>query len=311
MTRCSFPRAPAGAMFAAALVVCTGGLPHAGAGRTPAFPAPGILREAEPQPAPARRIVSLVPAVTQMVFAIGAGSRLVGVSNYDREPAQVQSLARVGGLLDPDTERILALKPDLVVLHAAQHELEQRLTGAHIAYYSYAHKDLANVMTTIRALGGLTGMRDGAERVARGIEEKLHTIAARVTGRPRPLVLLVIGRDPQSLRNIYANGGYGFLHDMVEVAGARDVFEDVKRENVQASTELILARRPEMIVELNYGASAATPADLSPWKALSSLPAVKTGRLYQLVGDRFVEAGPYVADATEQLARTIHPEAFK
>jgi iron complex transport system substrate-binding protein len=265
-----------------------------------------VTRVEQPQ-----RIVSLVPAVTQMVFAIGAGSRLVGVSSYDREPAEVQKLTRVGGLLDPDTERILALKPDLVILHTAQHELQQRLTEAHISYYNYAHKDLANVMTTIRAIGGLLGKRDEAERVARGIEEKLRTIAARVAARPRPLVLLVIGRDPQSLRSIYANGGYGFLHDMVDIAGARDVFEDVKRENVQASTELILARRPELIIELNYGTSAATPADLAPWKALSSLPAVKTGRLYQLVGDRFVEAGPYVADATEQLARTIHPEAFR
>jgi iron complex transport system substrate-binding protein len=260
---------------------------------------------------PPQRIISLIPAVTQMVFAIGAGARLVGVSNYDREPADVQRLPHVGGLLDPDTERILALKPDPVILYAAQHELQQRLTQAHISYYSYAHEDLANVMTTIRALGGLVGMRDEAERVARGIEEKLSAIAARVAARPRPLVLLVISRDQQSLRNVYANGGYGFLHDMVEVAGARDVFEDVKRENVQASTELILARRPEMIIELSYGTSMATRDDLSPWKALSSLPAVKSGRIYQLVGDRFVQAGPYVADATEQLARTIHPEAFR
>jgi iron complex transport system substrate-binding protein len=271
-------------------------------------PQPRPQRQPQPQP---QRIISLVPAVTQMVFAIGAGPRLVGVSNYDREPAQVQRLPHVGGLLDPDTERILALKPDLVILHEAQHELQQRLTKAHISSYSYAHKDLANIMTTIRALGGLVGMPDEAERVARGIEERLRTIAARVAPRPRPLVLLVIGRDRGSLRNIYANGGYGFLHDMVELAGAREVFEDVKRENVQASTELILARRPEMIIELHYGASVATRDDLSPWQALSSLPAVKTGRMYQLVGDRFVQAGPYIAEATEELARTIHPEAFK
>jgi cobalamin transport system substrate-binding protein len=261
--------------------------------------------------APPRRIVSLVPAVTQMVFAIGAGDRLVGVSNYDREPAQVNTIPRVGGLLDPDTERILGLRPDLVIVYEAQHELEQRMTQAHIRCYVYAHKDLANVMTTIRALGDLLEVRAAAERVARGIENRLRAVAARVAGRPRPEVLLVISRDPQSLRNIYANGGYGFLHDMVDLAGGRDVFEDVKRENVQASTELILARRPEMIIELDYGASAATRDDLSPWRALSSVPAVKNHRLYQLVGDRFVEAGPRIADATEQLARTIHPEAFE
>lgn len=294
-------------LFAAAVAAAlTVARPTADAVRARANGSP--VEHADPPP---RRIVSLVPAVTQMVFAIGAGDRLVGVSNYDREPAQVNTIPRVGGLLDPDTERILGLRADLVILYEAQHELEQRMTQAHIRCYVYAHKDLSNVMTTIRALGDLLGVRAAAERVARGIEDRLHAVAARVAGRPRPEVLLVISRDPQSLRNIYANGGYGFLHDMVDLAGGRDTFEDIERENVQASTELILARRPEMIIELDYGASAATRDDLSPWRALSSLPAVKNHRLYQLVGDRFVEAGPRIADATEQLARTIHPEAFE
>ncbi|HWF84365.1 MAG TPA: helical backbone metal receptor [Vicinamibacterales bacterium] len=258
-----------------------------------------------------QRIISLVPGVTQMLFAIGGGGRIVGVSNYDHEPAEVDELSRVGGLLDPDTERILALRPDLVIVYEAQHELEQRLTQAHIRYYEYAHKNLANVMATMRALGDILGTRAAAERVAHGIEVSLQAITARVAGRPRPLVLLVISRDPQSLRNIYANGGYGFLHDMIDIAGGHDVFDDVKRENVQPSTELILARRPEVIIELRYGGAAIGHDDLSEWQALPSLPAVKNHRLYQLVGDRFVDAGPHVADATEQFARTIHPEAFQ
>jgi iron complex transport system substrate-binding protein len=268
--------------------------------------APVHTADATPQ-----RVISLVPAVTQIIFAIDGGPRLVAVSNYDREPVQVNALARVGGLLDPDTERILALRPDLVIVYQAQHELEQRLTQAHIRYYEYAHKNLANVMATMRALGDILGTRPAAEQVARGIEEKLQAIAARVARRPKPRVLLVISRDPESLRNIYANGGYGFLHDMIDIAGGRDLFEDIKRENVQPSTEQILARRPEVIIELRYGAAAIGRDDLSPWRALQSLPAVKSGRLYELVGDRFVDAGPHVADATEEFARTIHPEAFK
>ncbi len=271
-----------------------------------ALGSPRLSADAAPQ-----RIISLVPAVTQILFAIGGGGRLVAVSNYDREPAQVNALARVGGLLDPDTERILALRPDLVIVYQAQHELEQRLTQAHIRYYEYAHKDLANVMATMRTLGDILGTRPSAERVARGIEEQLQRIAARVAGRPKPLVLLVISRDPESLRNIYANGGYGFLHDMIDIAGGRDLFADIKRENVQPSTEQILARRPEVIIELRYGAAAIGRDDLSPWQALQSLPAVRSHRLYQLVGDQFVDAGPRIAEATEQFARTIHPEAFK
>ena len=266
---------------------------------------------ADADAAPPRRIVSLVPAVTQMLYAIGAAPRLVAVSNYDREPPEVAQLARVGGLLDPDTERILALRPDLVIVYQAQHELEQRLTQAHIRYFEYAHKDLANVSSTLRALGDVLGTRAGAERVATGIEAKLRAIAARVAGLPRPRVLLVISRDPQSLRNIYADGGYGFLHDMIAIAGGREIFDDVKRENVQPSTELILARRPEVIIELRYGGAVTRPDDLSPWQALPSLPAVRNHRVYELVGDVFVDAGPHVAEATEQFARTIHPEAFK
>jgi iron complex transport system substrate-binding protein len=254
------------------------------------------------------RIVSLVPPVTQMIFAIGGGTRIVGVGTFDREPAEVSKLPRVGGLLNPNTERILALNPDLVVVYEAQQELKQALTRAHVPFYSYAHKDLANVTATVRELGARLGLGTGAERLSTDIERRLQAIAARVNGRPRPGVLLVFGRDANSLRGIYANGGYGFLHDMVEIAGGRDVFEDVKRENVQASTELILARRPEVIIELHPPSD--TQIDLRPWNTLSALPAVRNHRVHQLVGDQFLDAGPHVAEATEQLSRLLQPDAW-
>lgn len=145
------------------------------------------------------RIVSLVPPVTQMIFAIGAGSRVVGVGTFDREPKEVNALPRVGGLLNPNTERILALKPDLVVVYEAQQELKLALTRAQVPFFSYTHKDLANVMATLRALGTRLGTPAPAERVASDIERRLQAIAARVKGRPRPGLLLVFGRDAKSL----------------------------------------------------------------------------------------------------------------
>jgi iron complex transport system substrate-binding protein len=254
------------------------------------------------------RIVSLVPPVTEMIFAMDAGRRVVGVGTFDRHPPEVAKLPRVGGLLNPNTERILALNPDLVVVYEAQQELKQALARANVPFYSYAHKDLANVTATMRALGVRLGTADAAERLTVDIERRLQAVATRVRGRPRPGLLLVFGRDAKSLAGIYANGGYGFLHDIVELAGGRDVFEDVKRENVQASTELILARRPDVIIELHPPSDA--PADLSPWNTLSSLPAVRNGRVHQLVGDEFLDAGPRVAIAAEQISRLLHPEAW-
>ena len=95
---------------------------------------------------------------------------------------------------------------------------------------------------------------------------------------------------------------------MVVIAGGRDVFDDVKRENVQASTELILARRPDIIIELHPPSD--TDIDLSPWNTLSSVPAVRNRRVHQLVGDQYLDAGPRVADATEQISRLLHPDAW-
>jgi iron complex transport system substrate-binding protein len=275
----------------------------AGAARVPAAAQPAA--HAGP-----RRIVSLIPATTEMLFAIGAGDRLVGVSSYDRFPPEVDRIARVGGLINPDTERILALRPDLVVVYATQDELKQRLERSAIPCYIYEHRTLADVMATVRALGERVGLPDQAEQLASNMERELERLRAAVSARARPLTLLVFGRDPGSLRGMFATGGYGFLADLLDVAGGRNLFADVDRQSVQVSTEVVLARRPEVIVELRYG-DAAPAADLAatlaPWRALASVPAVKSGRIHVLAGDEFVVPGPRIVRAAERLAATLHP----
>ena len=116
------------------------------------------------------RIVSLVPAVTEMIYAMGDGARVAAVSTYDHFPADVARLPRVGGLLDPSVERILAIKPDLVIVYATQKELIERLDRAGIPYFNYQHKALADIMTTIRALGARIGSAARADAVAAGMD---------------------------------------------------------------------------------------------------------------------------------------------
>src|SRR4029450_6550663 len=111
------------------------------------------------------RIVSLVPGATEMLFAIGAGPRVVAVSSYDKEPPEVTSLPRVGALLDPDVERILSLKPDLIVVYGSQHDLVRQLERANVAHFSYVHGALPDIFTTIRRLAERTGDSDQAGRV--------------------------------------------------------------------------------------------------------------------------------------------------
>jgi iron complex transport system substrate-binding protein len=257
-----------------------------------------------------QRIVSLVPAITQMLFAIGADSQVVAVSSFDTEPPAVTSLPKVGALLDPDVERILSLKPDLVALYGSQEDLRAQLDRAHIRYFQYRHAGLAGIMSTIRTLGAETGRVAEASQLADDIEKRLAAVRARVSGRLRPRTLLVFGREPKSLRNIYASGARGFLHDLLEVAGGVNVFSDIDAESVQPSAEQILARAPEVILEIRaIGlAPAGAPTEIASWNTLASLPAVRQGRVFVLAGSQFVVPGPRVAETAEQMAGLLHPK---
>ena len=121
---------------------------------------------------------------------------------------------------------------------------------ASIATFDYRHGGLDHIFTTIRELGQRTGRAKEAQSVVAGIESRIAAVKARVAGKPRPRTLLVFSREARALRNVYVSGGRGFLHDMLVAAGGQDVFGDVGRESLQATTETILARAPEVILEL-------------------------------------------------------------
>jgi iron complex transport system substrate-binding protein len=254
------------------------------------------------------RIVSLVPAVTEMLFTIGAGPQVVAVSSYDQDPPEVKALPRVGALLDPDVERILSLRPDLVITYGSQTDLQSQLERARIGFFDYRHAGLADITNTMRALGARTGHAQEAEAIARGVESRLAAIRAEHAGRPRPRTLLVFGRERGALRNIYASGGRGFLHDMLEAAGGANVFADVNRESVQATTELILARAPEVILEVRSAdilTAEEAAREAASWTPLASVPAVRQNRVIVLTGKGLTVPGPRVADVVQRMAEAL------
>jgi len=273
---------------------------------------PDALQTSHSLQASPRRIISLIPAVTEMLFAMNAGDRVVGVSSFDRYPPEVAKRERVGALLDPDVERILSLKPDLVVVYGTQKELITRLDRAGVARFDYQHAGLADITVTIRRLGQRIGRADEADRLAAGIERDIGAIRTQVAGRPRPKTALLFDREPGSLRGMYASAGIGFMHDMLEVAGGADAFGDLKRQSLQLSSETLLARAPEVIIEIQR--TEGWPPDriareLAVWKALTAVPAVRTGRVHIIADDRLSIPGPRVAEGARILARVLHPAA--
>jgi iron complex transport system substrate-binding protein len=274
----------------------------------------GAARSSPAQQAAAKRIVSLVPAVTEMLFAIGAGPRVIAVSNFDTFPAEVRALPRVGALIDPDTERILSLRPDLVVTYSSQQDVRARFERAGIRTFAYRHGGLAAMLDSVRQIGAVTGREAAAADTAKRIQQRLNELRERVRDRPRPQTLLVFERSPQTLRGIYVSGGTGFLNEMLDYAGGANVFADVKRESVQPSQEALLRRAPQVILEIR-ASQTLTGTDLrrdhDVWNSLLSLPAVRQRRIHFLTGSPLVVPGPRVAEGVEIMARALHPDAFR
>jgi iron complex transport system substrate-binding protein len=258
-------------------------------------------------PAQPQRIVSLVPAVTEMLFALGAGPRVVAVSSFDHYPAEVETLPRVGALLDPDIERILSLRPDLVVAFRSQTDVLAQLGRAQIRPFVYTHAGLADVTTTLRQIGERIGSGPAAGKLAGEIERRIEAVRAAAPTANRPKALVVFAREPFSLRGIYASGGVGFVHDMVTAAGGDNVFADTKKEAVQATTELIISRAPDVIIELRAEPmdKAAKAKETRAWNPLASVPAVKRGRVRILDDARTVIPGPRVAEGIEVIAAAL------
>jgi len=261
-----------------------------------------------------RRIVSLVPAVTEMLFAIGAGDAVVGISSFDRYPPEALERTRVGALVDPDVERMLSLKPDLVIVYGTQGDLIARLERAGVPMFNYEHAGLPDITATLRALGARVGYAGAADRLATEIEREIAAIRSRVAGRQRPSTAVIIGREPGGLRGIYASAGIGFLHDMLEAAGGDDVFADVARQNLQVSVEVLLARAPQVIIEV-HPPEGWTPERLTRernlWQAFPGLPAVRNDRVYLIADDAVLVPGPRVVEGIRRMAEVLHPEAWK
>lgn len=262
---------------------------------------------AQPSPHP-QRIISVIPAVTETLFALGAGDRVVAVGSFDRYPPQVEKLPRVGALLDPDLERILSLRPDLVAIYGSQSDLRKQLERAGVPVFVYSHGGLTGVKSTIDDLGRRIGTPGRAQKLIADIDAQLAAVKRGLPPGRSPRTLIVMGRDNFSLRGIYASGGYGFIHDMVTAAGGANVFSDVHKEAVQASTELIIARQPDVILELRAEPVSAgdEQKERQVWSSLASVPAVRSGRVHIIADRRTVIPGPRVGEGVALIARVLH-----
>jgi iron complex transport system substrate-binding protein len=257
-------------------------------------------RAATAPPAEVRRIVSLAPSSTEILYAVGAGDRVVGVDQYSDWPPAAAAVPRVGSDLNPSVERILALKPDVVFIatSANSRELPQELERLGVRVVISHVETLDDLWRDIASTGDAVGRHDAAAALVDKLRARIAAAHARVAGLPPPRALVVVWADPLTVA-----GGHSFVDEVIRAAGGDNIAGDTTQPYPQYSVERMVARAPEVIV---VGSHKGGPT-LAPLTAHASLPAVKNGRVHSVDGDLHYRPGPRLADGVELLSRLFHP----
>jgi len=256
------------------------------------------------------RLVSTSPSITETLFALGLGNRVVGVSTYCRYPEAALRLPKVGSFMRPDAELIARLRPDLVIVHAGPHTVAQQLTAIGIASITVDRGTLAGVYSSIRAIGTAAGVSDRAARLVTELESRLAAVQRAAQTRAPRKVLVVVGRQPGTLGDLIAVGRGSYLHDLVTIAGGTNVLDDPRLpEYPRISMESVIRLDPDVIIDAgDMGDTEAEhrrrePTTLRLWRLQPHVRAAQSGGVHAVTSDAFVVPGPRVVEAAETLAR--------
>jgi iron complex transport system substrate-binding protein len=237
-----------------------------------------------------RRIVSLAPSLTETLFALGLGGRVVGVDDYSVWPAAAAAKARIGGLFNPNLEKIVSLRPDLAVLLPSEHDVAAKLRGLGVDSLIVPGETLADVERSFVAIARRCGVAPAGERLAAAWREELA---------PRPVpgaltVMLSVGRQPGRLTGILAAARGTFLDELLARLGGVNVFGDAATRYPQVGLEEVVARAPQVILELRSDPAppALAAALVHDWRQLPTVPALREGRIFVIAGDYVLVPGP-------------------
>lgn len=257
--------------------------------------------------APARRILSLIPARTDLLLAIGAADRLIARTRYDDDP-RLAHLPSLGDALTPSVEWIAAEQPDLVIAwpDTRSRDVVHRLIELGIPVYGSRVESLDDVNRAIGHVGQLLGLEARADSIAHAIRATHDRVRAAVARRDRPGVLYLIGLDP-----VMAAGPGTFIDELIGIAGGRNIFADAGALWPQISLEEIVRRDPALIVMASDDVAAGDLAErLAARAGWRDIAAVRTGRVYRVDPATFNRPGPSVGPAAAALARLLHPGAL-
>ena len=247
------------------------------------------------------------------MYGIGAFDEVVGVSRFASYPPEVSRLPKVGGWQDPDYEKIVALKPDLVLVDEGQARFEFvedkcKQLGLHVSVIK--DEKVADVYTAIAAVGQATGHEAEAAKLLASTREGLRRVSQRMAALPKRRVVLIVDRTPGTLHDLYTATAGSFLAELVEIAGGQIVVPPDQTGYAKLSKENLLAADPDVILDFTHGSVGRFTGDpLDAWKEMPELKAVRTHRVANVNEDYVPHASQRMVQTAELFARLIHPEA--
>ncbi|MEN6452509.1 MAG: helical backbone metal receptor [Thermoguttaceae bacterium] len=262
-----------------------------------------------------QRIVSMAPSITETLFALGLGDRVVGVSRDSNHPPEVEEIKKsgnVGGYLDPNFEAVIALRPDLVILLEEQAQSLPGIAKLDFETLVVSHKTVDGIIESFRTIGRVCGRGPEGRQMEQSFRDRLNAINVRTRDLPRPRVLIVLDRlfGSGHLADVYVAGVDDYFDKMIELSGGQNAYRQRGVRYPVVSTEGILRLNPDVIVELappDKLRQLGRQALLDDWKDVDSASAVKNNRIMIFADDYATIPGPRFIRLVEQLARTLHP----
>jgi iron complex transport system substrate-binding protein len=256
-----------------------------------------------------QRIISTLPSITEILFDIGVGGRIVGVSSFTAYPPEAAAIDKIGGLYDINHEKILSLKPDIVLYSTENESLRQSLT---VPGRTLDHRTLQGVLESYTIIGALFGdeVLAAAKNKQAALQNRLNEFAEKAKHRKKLKTLICIDRSrgTGSIQNLFVAGKGSFLTDAVQLAGGENAAESVGLLAPVLSAEGVIGLAPEVIIDLGFTPpGAAAESDLADWQTLGgNVPAVKNKRIYKITDDYATVPGPRTPLLIEKLERILH-----
>jgi iron complex transport system substrate-binding protein len=262
----------------------------------------------------ANRIISTSPSITETLFALGLGDRVVGVTDFCEYPSEACQLPSIGGMTNPHMEALVSLRPDLV-LHLSHSAKMARYTKA-LGIHSMGIKmdTLDDILNAIQLLGSTFGIKENSEQLLKKLTTGINFYKKKLKDIQPKETLLLLGDSSDPSRDLYATGPKTFLHELLEISGGKNILHDSMAKYPRLTKEYVVEKSPEVIIE------AAPKSQLTPeqiqerlkgWNRFSSIRAVKTGQVHYIGADYILIPGPRLVSILEQFSQVLHPKIFQ